>query len=201
MNSRRTAPSLVAVLASALATLMIPGCATTDTAGAATTPVPASTQNVIRGTVAFRERTALPQDAELTMRLVDIANPAKPVVLAESKAPVGGKQAPIPFALPFDRAKVPGNLNALRATITYGGKIQYVTGARIILHPDALPATLALAVIPGDTEPSTGDTGTAGALGGPPPIPGDNSSSRQRQRRQQQQQQQPQPQAQPQKQP
>lgn len=193
MISRRTASPFVAVLASALATLVTPGCATTDTAGAATTAVPASTQNVIRGTVAFRERTALPPDAELTMRLVDVANPAKPVVLAESKAPVGGKQAPIPFALPFDRAKVPGNLNALRATITYGGKIQYVTGARIILHPDALPATLTLAVVQGDAEPSTGDTGAAPAVGGPP-IPADNSSSRPRQRQQQRQQQ---PQKQP----
>ena len=183
MKPRRSFTPVVVALASALATLMIPGGATAQTAGGTPSPGAASSQKVIRGTVVYREKVVLPQNAELIMRLVDISNPAKPVVVAESTMPTAGRQVPIPFTLPFDPAKVTGGLNALKATIVVDGKIQFVTGARVILQPDKLPEALAISVVAGDAEPGTGDTSIAPSAG-PPPITRDpNIPQRQRKQR------------------
>lgn len=184
MKPRRSTPPVVVVLASALATLMIPGAATAQTAGGSPPAGATSSQKVIRGSVIYREKVVLPQDAELIMRLVDITNPAKPVVVAEEKTPMAGRQVPIPFTLPFDPAKVTGSVNALRATIVVGGKIQFVTGARVILHPDKLPEALAISVVPGEAEPGTGDTSSAPSSAPPAPTRDPNIPQRQRKQRQ-----------------
>ena len=42
-------------------------------------------------------------------------------------------------------------LHALHATIRFGGKTQFVTGARVIVDPASLPQSIVMTVVPGET--------------------------------------------------
>ncbi len=60
----------------------------------------------LTGTVLYRERFILPQDAVVVVRLVDVTKPAAPVVLAEKQLKAGGKGPPYSFAIDYDPAKI-----------------------------------------------------------------------------------------------
>lgn len=151
MNLRFPSTIRSATAASLVLAITLSGCASVEPAASG------DATKVIRGNVVYRDKVAMPADAELVMRLVDISDPRKPVVVAENKASIAGKQVPIPFSLPIDPAKATGETNALRATIRYDGKIQFVTGARVVLNPSALPEMVTMGVVKGDVEPNAGD--------------------------------------------
>ena len=145
--------TLSATLASALAAIMIPGCATVEPSGGAAPAAPASTMKVVCGSVVYREKAALPDDAELVMELVEVSRPDRPVKIASNTIPTAGRQVPLPFTLAFDPARTaPGGVYALHATIRYGGKTRYVTAARVNIDVAALPAALTMMVVAGETE-------------------------------------------------
>lgn len=158
MKPRSRIRPLSATLASALAAIMIPGCASMEPVGGATTTAPAPVKKVVRGSIVYRERVALPADAELNVRLLDETRPDRPVLVATATTPTAGRQVPLPFALEFDPAKTSqGRRYALHATIRAGGKIRYVTATRVnidVLNP---PTTLTMMVVPGDDEPTFED--------------------------------------------
>ena len=166
--------SLSVTLASALAVVMVPGCATVEptpasapTAGKAE---PAAT--VIRGSIVYREKVALPPDAELVVQLVDVTKADKPALNAEVKVRTDGRQIPIPFALPVDPAKLTGSLHSMRASIRFGGKTQFVTGARVNIDPSSPPQSLVMTVVAGDTERTIVDSPAPSPGGGRVPPPG-----------------------------
>jgi len=71
-----------------------------------TLPAVAQDLPVVRGTVAYRERIALPPDAVLEAELQDVARADAPaVVLGRFRAGPAG-QVPIPFAIPYDPARI-----------------------------------------------------------------------------------------------
>ncbi|MGH8774240.1 MAG: YbaY family lipoprotein [Jiangellaceae bacterium] len=71
---------------------------------AASSPAPALV--AVTGTVAFRERIALPPGAVLTVRVADVSLADAPaVILAQNAVQVTG-QVPIPFELAVDAADV-----------------------------------------------------------------------------------------------
>ena len=170
---KRTSPmkSLSVTLASALAVVMVPGCATVEPTPA---PAPAAGKaepaaKVIRGSIVYREKVALPPDAELVVQLLDVTKPDKPVVNAEAKIRTDGGQVPIRFALPLDPAKLTGSVHSMRASIRFGGKTQFVTGARVIIDPSSPPQVLVMTVVAGDTERAVDDSPAPGGGRGPPP--------------------------------
>lgn len=76
----------------------------------------------LTGTVAYRERIALPPDAVIDVQLLDtsIADVAAQTV-AEALINAEGRQVPVPFTLTYDPAKiVPGDRYSVRATIRSG---------------------------------------------------------------------------------
>lgn len=170
---KRTSPmkSLSVTLASALAVVMVPGCATVEPTPA---PAPAAGKaepaaKVIRGSIVYREKVALPPDAELVVQLLDVTKPDKPVVNAEATIRTDGGQVPIRFALPLDPAKLTGSVHSMRASIRFGGKTQFVTGARVIIDPSSPPQSLVMTVVAGDTERAVDDSPAPGGGRGPPP--------------------------------
>jgi putative lipoprotein len=143
--------------AAALALLVLAGCS----AG-----IPfmtsADSEPVLKGTVSYRERIALPNDSMLVVSLTDTS----PVIvttriIAEAVLRVDGKEPPIPFELPYDRARIASDRDyGVRAAIRSGDRILFETSSaypvitrgnpkRVELHlvrgsADAAPAVPAL---------------------------------------------------------
>jgi putative lipoprotein len=116
--------------------------------------------DVVSGTVAYRERIALPADAVVTVTLVDVSlqDAAAPVV-AETSFQPGGRQVPLPFELRFDRGKIdPNRTYALRATIRSGGQLMFTTDAiqRVITQGNPTRVDLRLVRAGGVPDDATG---------------------------------------------
>ena len=125
---------------------------------------------VLSGTVAYRERMALPADAVVTVTLVDVSlqDVAAPVI-AETTVQPGGRQVPLPFELRFDRGKIdPKRTYALRASIRSGGQLMFIANAiqRVITQGNPTHVDLRLVRAGGvpDHATSAGLSGTTWLL-------------------------------------
>jgi putative lipoprotein len=155
--------SLTVSLAAALAAVMLPGCTTVEPAPA-TAAAAAARPKVLQGSVLYRDKAALPDDAQVRVQLVDVQAEPQPAVVAETVFASAGKQVPLPFSLPIDPARVKeGRSYAVRAYIAFGGSTRYVTTARVNVDPQALPESVAILVSPGAADKPVADS---------PPPPG-----------------------------
>jgi putative lipoprotein len=86
-------------------------------------------QDVVRGTVSYRERMALPPDSIVEVRISDVSLQDAPArVLAETTQATSGQQVPIPFELFYDPAAIdPNRTYAVRATIRSAGRMLFTT--------------------------------------------------------------------------
>ncbi|MFE0754106.1 YbaY family lipoprotein [Inquilinus sp. NPDC058860] len=113
-----------------MATLLLTACGpTAETAAPA--PIPVASASVT-GTATYRERIALPADAELIVQLLDVSLADAPsTVIAEQRiAPV---RVPAAFTLSYDPAQIDQRHSyAVSARVERGGKQLFVTDTR---HP------------------------------------------------------------------
>ena len=162
-------------IAFTLAALLLASCTTVEPAPAGAARAEATNTKVLNGSVLYRERIALPDSAKVRVQLID-GTPVEgaPKVFAETTFPSQGKQVPVPFALPFEPAKLDaGRPYALRAYILLDDKIAYVTRSRIHIDPNALPATVSILVVPGTADPVLADSpAPPGAVRANPPSRG-----------------------------
>ncbi|HAS6076281.1 YbaY family lipoprotein [Vibrio vulnificus] len=83
----------------------------------------------ISGTVFYRERIALPEDAAVTLVLEDVSladAPAK--VIAKHKFISNGKQVPLSFDLAYDSKKIIANHRYnVRARIEVNGRLRFIS--------------------------------------------------------------------------
>jgi putative lipoprotein len=88
----------------------------------------AKTDPMVSGTVAYRERMAMPESAVLTIQLQDISladAPAK--IIAEQKFAFAGHQVPLPFELHYNAKEInPNHKYALSARIAVNGQLMFV---------------------------------------------------------------------------
>ena len=99
-------------------------------AGLAAAPAMAEIKT-LEGTVAYRERMALPPGASVEVQLVDVSLADAPSrTLAEvSFTPEG--QVPLPYRLQYDDAEIqPGRSYALQARITLGDRLMFINTTR-----------------------------------------------------------------------
>lgn len=84
---------------------------------------------VISGTVSYRERIALPENAVVTVTLEDISLADAPsTVIATQEFITDGKQVPFAFELSYDNNKIqPNHRYNMRATIHVDGKLRFTT--------------------------------------------------------------------------
>ncbi len=118
-------------------------------------------QYTITGTVAYRERVALPPDEAIDVRLEDTSlqdAPAK--LIGESVFAAAGQQVPIPFQVSFNPADInPAHTYQLRANITVNGKMTFtsVTVYPVITHGAPMQASIILQKVQAPSpEKSTG---------------------------------------------
>ncbi len=109
----------------ALAVLVLAGCSSNAPAPGSRSGGPAS----ITGTVTYRERVALPPDAEITVTLVDVSRAdAAAIPLGATTFRSDGRQVPLAYAIPFDPSRVDTRLiYAVSARIHVGGKLAWVS--------------------------------------------------------------------------
>ncbi|MBX3244013.1 MAG: YbaY family lipoprotein [Acidobacteria bacterium] len=85
--------------------------------------------NVITGTVTYRQRMALPPNAVLTVKLLDVSRAdASSITIAEQRIETAGKQVPIPFDLVYEQRRInERNRYAVRAEIHDGDRLLFTT--------------------------------------------------------------------------
>ena len=102
----------------------------------------------LSGSVTYRERMALPQDTTLMVELLDVSKQdVQAVRLAQLSLPVGSRQVPLAFELPFYPGDVqPAHRYTLRATLTRGGELLFTTTthAPVLTHGAGKAAQLVL---------------------------------------------------------
>lgn len=103
----------------------------------------------LTGTVVYREPSAPPADALLTVTLEDVSRADAPAVtLGQAQFQLNGQSAPIPFSLAYPRsAVVPQALYSARARLTQGDRLLFTTTQNNPVDP-LRPAPLQLVLEP-----------------------------------------------------
>lgn len=94
----------------------------------------------VSGTVSYRQRIALPPEAQLVLKLEDVSLADAPsVVIAEKTIETAGRQVPIPFVLTYDPDAIqPQNRYVVRAQIFYGDQLRWTsTTAYLVITQDS----------------------------------------------------------------
>ncbi len=86
----------------------------------------------ITGTVAYRERIALPPNAVVTVSLEDVSLADAPSkVLAKQTFETDGKQSPFAFELNYDSSEIQAkHTYSVRARIDVDGKLRFISDTR-----------------------------------------------------------------------
>jgi putative lipoprotein len=114
------------------AALGLPACTTTPTTTApetASAPVAAPVvKDSVTGTVAYRERIALPPAAVVRLQLQDVSRQDAAATIIDSVTiRPNGKQVPIPFTLRYDPARIQENSTySVQARITVDDNLLFV---------------------------------------------------------------------------
>jgi putative lipoprotein len=97
--------------------------------GCAKNPGASGGYGVLRGSVSYQERIALPANASMHVTLSDVSRQdAAAPVIAETRVPSEGRQVPLPFELRYERARIQSSGSyAVRATIESGGQVWFTT--------------------------------------------------------------------------
>jgi putative lipoprotein len=156
----RTAATVVLVL--------LTGCAAPG-GDADETGEAAANGNAVTGSVSYRERMALPQDATIEVWITDVSDSAAPgAMLAETAIEPEGRQVPIPFELRYDPAAVNADHTyAVKATIRSGGQIMFSTLADYYVITKGNPTAINLMLQrgTGGGDPTAGATPRKGQPG------------------------------------
>lgn len=120
------------VAGATVAEAAIPGSVVTPDCCEAPTP---SVVTSVTGTVTYREKIALPPNAEVSVVLFDLSEfDALRTVVGEQKVVTGGKQVPFPFEITYDPASIDQKLNyAVRATVTIDGRPAFTSVERYLV--------------------------------------------------------------------
>jgi uncharacterized lipoprotein YbaY len=137
------------------------------------TSASAQAADAVTGTVTYLERIALPPNAVVIVRLVDVSRADAPgVILAEQQITTGGQQPPFAFTLTYDSARIdPRGTYAVQARIEVDGQLWFISTDRYAVITQGNPTQVEVIVrrAGGPTVPASGGGGMA-ATGGPAPA-------------------------------
>lgn len=106
--------------------------------------------NVVSGTVTYRQRVALPPTAVLTVSLLDVSRADAPSTpIAQQRIETSGKQVPFAFDMAYDRTKIQErNRYAVRAEIRDGDRLLFTTETNYPVITQNNPRTVEITVVP-----------------------------------------------------
>lgn len=117
LDTSNLLPGLLAFIAITIAT------------GCASNPQYSTGGGLVKGSVAYRERMALPPDALVKVQLLDVSlQDVSAQVISETTITAEGRQVPLPFELRYSPEKIqPNRTYAVRATIHFNGRMMFTT--------------------------------------------------------------------------
>lgn len=92
----------------------------------------------LSGTASYRERVALPPDAQLIVRISDVSRMDAPSqTIAESKTATDGRQVPLAFSLDYDPAHVDprGRYSVSARIVDRAGHLIWITDTHADIPP------------------------------------------------------------------
>ncbi len=91
----------------------------------------APAQAVVKGTVSYHERVALPDDAEVDVWIADVSpSGGQYEIVARTRLATNGRQVPLPFEIAFDPAAIePHHMYAVVAVIRSGSDVLFESGS------------------------------------------------------------------------
>ncbi len=106
--------------------------------------------NVVSGTVTYRQRSALPTSAMLSVTIIDVSRADAPsTIIAEQRTPTAGKQVPFSFDLAYDKAKIQErNRYAVRAEIRDGDRLLFTTDTSYPVITQGNPRNVEITLVP-----------------------------------------------------
>jgi len=119
----------IGILLAALGCALLLAACKTGAAGRPSVSTPDAMQPVrVTGTVTWRERIAIPPDAQVVVRLQDVSRMDAPaVVLAEQRFETAGRPPPFPFEFTIDAANVNPSLRyTVAARVERGGQLLFI---------------------------------------------------------------------------
>lgn len=130
---------------------------------------PIQTQdNVVSGTVTYRQRSALPPTAVLTVSLLDVSRADAPSTqIAQERIETAGKQVPFTFGFAYDRARIQErNRYAVRAEIRDGERLLFTTDTSYPVITQGNPKNVDITVVPvgGGGRPNPGQSSIRGTV-------------------------------------
>jgi putative lipoprotein len=124
----------------------------------------------LSGTVTYPQRIALPENAMITVQLVEVSRAGAPaVILASQQIPVAGRQVPVAWTLNYDPSWLaPTGRHTVRATITVNGRLSWTSDTAITVgQPNQPTENLEIRVVqvqPAPAAPGLKLEGTAWEL-------------------------------------
>lgn len=107
-------------------------------------------EGVVRGTVTYRQRMALPRTAVITVRLVDISVTNAPAItIVEQRIEANNRQIPIDFELKFNPNRIDSRRRyAVQAEISNNGRTTFVTNQTYSVLTQGNPNSVEITVVP-----------------------------------------------------
>lgn len=108
-----------------------PSHSAADPAAVASAAVAPAEQATLEGTVWYRQRSALPEDAVVEVSLLDVSRADAPATVLARTQIVPTTQVPIAFTLHYDAAQIqPAHSYALQAKILLGDALLFISTER-----------------------------------------------------------------------
>ena len=117
----------------------------------------------VTGTVTYLQRSALPPDAVVEVRLEEVSRAdAQAVLIAEDRIATHGTQVPISFELAYEPKKLnPAGRYSVRAVIFSGGEMRFSSTGATPVIPNGAPSHIEIIVQPVGGQKSPAPSGVA----------------------------------------
>lgn len=103
----------------------------------------------VSGTVSYRERIALSENARVDVSLADVSTQDAPgIVIAQTSFAAAGRQVPLPFVISYDPTRIDANrAYALHATIRSEGQLLFTSDTVVRVVTEGYPSWADLVLV------------------------------------------------------
>jgi putative lipoprotein len=111
-----------------------------------------ASEKIMKGEITYRERIALPPNAQVTVQLADVSLADAPAAIIGEQQISPAGQVPIKFEIKFDPSVIQPNMTyALQARISVDNQLWFITDTRHQVDPFAdTPQTIMVRKVSGD---------------------------------------------------
>ncbi len=130
--------ALQLIVSLVVTSLFVVGCQSTEESMTEQNTAVEQNMQSVTGTIAYRERLLLPENAQVTVTLQDVSKmDAAAEVIAQQQFSSDGHQVPLAFDLMFDSNRIqPRHRYSVSARIEVNGKLRFITDTQYAVLTD-----------------------------------------------------------------